>query len=204
MTTAPFEAIAADAGAGSLQIPLLTRLREAEENGFANAGAAPVGIDPDLWLYRDRTSAMLRRYFRYSIEVGRLPSLLGREFFRTRVTSYRVGTFEDAVIFVHDVERCLDQLDDFERTVIGKVVLQDFSHHEAARLMGCWRRTVGRRLPEALDHLSDIFLTAGLLARLPARNQTEEKTCQEAKVNENELSDCEQTKYKVIKDVPFA
>ena len=182
-----------DAGEGCLQTPLLTRLQEREENGFTNDDATAVGVDPDLWLYRDRTSAMLRRYFRYSIEVGRLPSLLGREFFRTRVTSYRVGTFEDAVIFVHDVERCLDQLDDFERTVIGKVVLQDFSHDEAARLMGCWRRTVGRRLPEALDHLSEVFLAAGLLARLPARNLAEEKTCQEAKANENESSDCEQT-----------
>lgn len=163
---------------------------EQAEEEYAGVGTAPGYCDPDLWLYRDRTSAMLRRYFRYSIEVGRLPSLLGREFFRTRVTSYRVGTFEDAVIFVHDVERCLDQLNDFERGVIGKVVLQDFSHYEAARLMGCWRRTVGRRLPEAIDHLSDIFLTAGLLARLPPRDLSDEKACQEAKVNENELSDC--------------
>src|SRR6202140_5801004 len=45
--------------------------------------------NPDLWLYRDRTVGMLRRYLRLSIEVGRLPSLLGREFFRTRGTSYR-------------------------------------------------------------------------------------------------------------------
>lgn len=38
--------------------------------------------DPDLWLYRERTTALLRRYLRISIEVGRLPSLLGRELFR--------------------------------------------------------------------------------------------------------------------------
>ena len=133
MTTNQFKLPDADAGEGCLQTPLLTRLQEREMNGFTNDEAA--GADPDLWLYRDRTSAMLRRYFRYSIEVGRLPSLLGREFFRTRVTSYRVGTFEDAVIFVHDVERCLDRLDNFERTVIGKVVLQEFSHDEAARLL---------------------------------------------------------------------
>src|SRR5579864_1098219 len=52
--------------------------------------------------YRGRTVAMLRRYMRYSIETGRLPSLLGREFFRAKVTSYTVVTFEDRVIFVHD------------------------------------------------------------------------------------------------------
>ena len=53
--------------------------------------------------YRGRTVAMLRRYMRYSIETGRLPSLLGREFFRAKVTAYTVVTFEDRVIFVHDM-----------------------------------------------------------------------------------------------------
>jgi hypothetical protein len=38
-----------------------------------------VGRDPDLWLYRERTIALLKRYLRISIEVGRLPSLLGRD-----------------------------------------------------------------------------------------------------------------------------
>ena len=40
----------------------------------------------DLWPYRRRTVALLRRYARASVEVGRLPSLLGREFFRSRVS----------------------------------------------------------------------------------------------------------------------
>ena len=57
--------------------------------------------------YRGRTTALLRRYFRMSLDVGRLPSVLGREFFRARVTSYHVHSFEDVVILVHDVERCL-------------------------------------------------------------------------------------------------
>lgn len=161
-----------------------------ESDDFMLEEAPFVSTNPDLWLYRDRTTAMLRRYFRYSIEVGRLPSLLGREFFRTRVTCYRVGTFEDAVIFVHDVERCLNQLEHFDRELIGKAVLQDFSHDEVARLMGCRRRTVGRRLPEAVDHLSEIFLTAELLAHLPPKTLEEEKSCQEAKMSEIELSDC--------------
>src|SRR4051812_24549712 len=33
----------------------------------------------DMWPYRDRTVALLRKYARASVEVGRLPSLLGRE-----------------------------------------------------------------------------------------------------------------------------
>jgi len=150
--------------------------------------------DPDLWLYRDRTKALLRRYLRISVEVGRLPSLLGREFFRTRVTSYRVSTFEDAVIFVHDVERGLEKLDEFEKKLIAKLVLQDYSQKETARLMGCKRRTVVRRFPEALDQLSEIFLEGGLLTRLPAGNSAPRESCQEGEMNKKSLNDSEQTK----------
>jgi hypothetical protein len=135
--------------------------------------------DPDLWLYRERTIGMLRRYLRISIEVGRLPSLLGREFFRTHVTSYRVSSFEDAVIFVHDVERSLEKLDAFERKLIGRIVLQEYTQEEAARLLQCGRRTVGRRFPEALDRLSETFLAGGLLTRLPQANSATKKPCQE-------------------------
>ncbi len=101
------------------------------------------GHDPDLWLYRERTLGILRRYQRLSVEVGRLPSLLGREFFRTRVTSYHVGTFEDAVIFVHDVARGLEQLGEFEHKLIAKIALQDHTQNETARVLGCWRRNCG-------------------------------------------------------------
>ena len=84
-----------------------------------------------------------------------MPSLLGREFFRTRVTSYRVGTFEDAVIFVHDVERSLEELEPFEKNLIARMVLQAYSQDEAARLLGCGRRTVARLFPETLDRVSE-------------------------------------------------
>jgi hypothetical protein len=137
------------------------------------------GPDPDLWLYRERTLGILRRYQRLSVEVGRLPSLLGREFFRTRVTSYHAGTFEDAVIFVHDVGRGLEQLGEFERKLIAKIALQDYTQNEAARVLGCWRRTVGRRFPEALDRMTGIFLDSGLLIRLPASDVARAKNCQE-------------------------
>ena len=66
-------------------------------------------------IYRKRTILMLRKYMQYSIETGRLPSVLGREFFRAKVTTYTVATFEDRVIFVHDMETCLDRLDEFSR-----------------------------------------------------------------------------------------
>lgn len=118
----------------------------------------------ELSAYHDRTIALLRRYFRMSLEIGRMPSVLGREVFRARVTSYRVRTFEDAVIFVHDVEKCLEQLEPFSRQLIARVILQDYSYEEAARLVGCGERSVYRLLPLALDRLSEIFLTTKLLS----------------------------------------
>ena len=144
----------------------------------------PLDRNPDLWLYRDRTLSLLRRYLRLSVEVGRLPSLLGRELLRARITAYRVGTFEDAVIFVHDMERSLEQLGEFERSLIAKIALQDYTQDEAALQLGCWRRTVGRRYVEALDLLSELFLQSGMLTALPVTNSTAEKTCQEGETDQ--------------------
>ena len=84
-------------------------------------------MEMDLWPYRDRTVAILKRYARSSVEVGRLPSLLGREFFRSRVTSYSLASFEDIVIFVHDVERALERLDAFQGKLIAMNVLEEYS-----------------------------------------------------------------------------
>ena len=110
-----------------------------------------------MWLYRQRTAALLRRFFRMSVEMGRLPSILGQEFFRSKVTSYKASSFEDVVIFVHDVERSLGRLDRLSQALIGRVVLQGFSHEGAGRLLGLCRKTVERRLPDALDKLSEVF-----------------------------------------------
>jgi len=137
------------------------------------------GRNPDLWLYRRRTTAILRRFFQMSVEVGRLPSILGKEFFRSKVTSYNMSSFEDAVIFVHDVEKCLGQLDEMAQRLLARVVLQGFSQDETARLFGYCRKTVERRVPEALDQLSEILLAAGILEALEGAREEEEISCQE-------------------------
>ena len=116
-------------------------------------------------VYRARTVAMLRRYMRYSIETGRLPSLLGREFFRAKVTSYTVVTFEDRVIFVHDMERCLEKLDEFSRQIIARHILQEHDQAATGRLLNCTERTVRTYVPIALDLLSEILIDVGLLER---------------------------------------
>ncbi|MFY9740931.1 MAG: hypothetical protein WA252_03090 [Candidatus Sulfotelmatobacter sp.] len=123
--------------------------------------------DPDLWLYRKKTTALLRRYMRWSLEAGRLPSLLGRELFRARITAHTATTFEERVIFLHDMEGCLGRLKGFDRQIVARVVLQEYDHDAAARILQCDRKTIERRLPELIDTLTEAFLRAELLERLP-------------------------------------
>jgi predicted DNA-binding protein (UPF0251 family) len=118
---------------------------------------------PDLTLYRRTTLRMLRHYMRMAIEVGRLPSILGREFFRAKISHRQALTFEDAVILVHDVEKILSTLDAFDEQVVALMALQEYSQAETANLLGCARRTVGRRFPEVLDRISELLLAGGLL-----------------------------------------
>ena len=156
-------------------------------------------------VYRGRTAAMLQRYMRYALETGRIPSILGGEFFRSRVTSYGVGTFEDRAIFVHDMEKCLNRLDEMSRQILARVVLQGHDRDQAARLFGCTPRTIHRNLTEALDRMADILLRVGLLEALPPAAATEtplaeaatapvEKTCQGGEATDFLLSDCEDGK----------
>jgi predicted DNA-binding protein (UPF0251 family) len=139
------------------------------QHDAADAGL-PLEFSPEMYLYRERTTAMLRKYCQLSMELGRVPSMLGREFFRSRVTSCRMHNFEDVVIFVYDMERCLARLDEFSRQVLARIVLQEYSQSETARLMGCGLRTVERRLPEALDRLSSVLLELDLLDEADERS----------------------------------
>jgi hypothetical protein len=175
-------------------VPALENPTPATDEPAICADTQAPAADPDLWLYRKRTVGLLRRYMRLSLEVGRLPSLLGREFFRTRVTSYRSSTFEDTVIFVHDVERSLEMLSEFDKKLIAKIVLQEYSQEEAAVLIGCGRRHAVRCYPEALDRVTEIFLKRELLTRLPGAELESEKSCQGGKTDEFPVSDSEQAK----------
>jgi hypothetical protein len=139
---------------------------------------------------------MLRRYMRYSIETGRLPSLLGREFFRAKVTSYTVVTFEDRVIFVHDMEKCLERLDEFSRQLIAWHILQEHDQVATARLLHCTERTVRRLTPYALDQLSEILLKVGLLERVETNAGN---CCQGGLEGQNSVSDCEDGESKFLK-----
>jgi DNA-directed RNA polymerase specialized sigma24 family protein len=152
---------------------------------------SPWRDDPeiDLWFYRQRTVALLKRYARASVEVGRLPSVLGRECFRSRLTSYSMMSFEDVVIFVHDMEQAIGKLGPLQRKLVAMSVLEDYSQAEIARLLGCPQRTVERFLPEAVDELSRVLLRVGLLDKTPCA-PSRENPCQEGKNYEIEVSRC--------------
>jgi predicted DNA-binding protein (UPF0251 family) len=155
-------------------------------------------------VYRGRTAGLLQRYMRYALETGRIPSILGSEYFRSQVTSYSVTTFEDRAIFVHDMEKCLQRLDELSKQVLARVVLQGYNQDEAARRFGCTERSLRRYLREALDRMADILLGVGLLEVIPVDTPTEvpapgesspvEKSCQGGEATDFLLSDCEDGK----------
>jgi hypothetical protein len=123
---------------------------------------------PEMAFYRKYTEGMLRRYLRLSMEKGRVPSLLGQEMFRGRVTRYKIRSFEDVVIFVHDVEMCLKRLTEAEQDLLERIAIQEYTQGEAAGLLGMSLRTVVRKYAAAVDVLTGHFLDTGLLEPLMA------------------------------------
>lgn len=116
-----------------------------------------------LVFYRKHTEKTLQRYLYASMLVGRAPSLLGEPIARGWASSRPVRTFEDAVIFVLDVERCFNRLGRFDRDLLIRIGLQEYTHAEAADLLGCSVRAVFYKYPMALDRLTELLLKAGLL-----------------------------------------
>src|SRR5580693_4957779 len=113
--------------------------------------AEPEDLPISLAFYRRHTESMLRRYLYASMQVGRAPSILGEPIARGWASSRPVRTFEDAVIFVLDIEKCLDQLDELDRQLLSRIVLQEYTQPETASLMGMSTRTVSYKFPQALD-----------------------------------------------------
>ena len=113
--------------------------------------------------YRRRTESVLRRYMRASMEMGRTPSLLGNAIFRGRASSYRMRTFEDCIIFIFDVEKCLKRLDAESQELIARIALQEYTYEETAKLTGQSERGVGRKYALALDCLTNLLIDAEIL-----------------------------------------
>jgi hypothetical protein len=119
--------------------------------------------DGGLAFYRKHTEGMLRKYLRMSMEVGRVPACMPREMFRGSVTAYRVRSFEDCVIFVHDMEQCLAAIEVRYCALITKITLQEYTQSEASSILGVSSRQLARQYGEALDQLTGLLLARGLL-----------------------------------------
>lgn len=160
---------AAASGPQPVPSPVLTPAPDAAENSAERERAATVFrtvLAPGTAFYRSYTEAMLRRYGVLSLESGRVPSLLGREMFRGKVTSYRVHGFDDVVIFVHDVERCIQQLSPEQQRLILRIGVQEYTFQETASMLRLSLRSTERRYMQALDELTGIFLDRRLLERI--------------------------------------
>ena len=118
---------------------------------------------PEMLCFRGQTLALVRHFFEISSQLGRVASLLGREFFRSRVSHHAIPSFEEQAVFARDVEICLLQLCDDDLELVTLVGLYDFSHDEVGDMLHLSRTRVGDRFYHALDCLSEIFLRAGLL-----------------------------------------
>lgn len=110
--------------------------------------------------------ALLHRFFRKSLLVGRMPSLLGREVYPARLQGRSVTAFEETVVFVCDVDRCLSGLEPIDQRLIAYCILEDHTEWEAARHFHRSQSDISRRLHLALDLLHDTFCRLGILKPL--------------------------------------
>ena len=148
----------------------------------------PRPVSPELAFYRKYTEGILRRYVTMSMEAGRVPSLLGKEMFRGKVTNYAVHGFDDVVIFIHDIEACIRKLDDDQQWLIHRIALQQYTQEEAGRMLHLTRRTIMRRYNDAMNRLTGVLLEVELLepfiaGQNPCRSYRR-KSCQEGSADE--------------------
>jgi hypothetical protein len=116
-----------------------------------------------LAFYRRYTELLLRRYMQASLRMGRVPSVLGSCMFRGRVSHRPVESFEDAVLFVLDVERCMQKLSPDAKELVARIALQEYTQQETADMTHQGLRTVVRKYGEAIDTLTQIFLEKELM-----------------------------------------
>jgi hypothetical protein len=135
-----------------------------------NSAEERAGSVPNISVafYRKHTEKMLRRYLYASMLVGRAPAILGEPIGRGWVSSRKVKTFEDAVIFVLDIERCLKKLGSLDCTLLSRVALQEYTHAETADILGVSVRAISYKYPLALDRLTELLLQSGLLILPPS------------------------------------
>jgi hypothetical protein len=131
----------------------------------AKGKAKPVREPAEIELYMLRAHAhgLLRRYLYASLQTSRVGSTMRDPVGRGWVSSRPLVTFEDALIFVHDMERCIESLNSLDRDILTRVVIQEYTQSEAAQLLGMGSRTMSYKFPAAMDRLTKKLIEAELL-----------------------------------------
>jgi DNA-directed RNA polymerase specialized sigma24 family protein len=128
--------------------------------GFALSLVSPVAADERKQLAFEVVDRNAQQMTDISDSIYYFGELGMQEFETARLMT---GLLEDVVIFVHDMERVLRQLNPFQQRLIAMNVLEEYSLREVAKLLPCPLRTVEREVPDTLDVLSRALLESGLI-----------------------------------------
>ena len=153
------------AAAAKMAVCHVVRGKEEEEIDPEIGETSAVEKKPvvSLAFYRKHTESLLRRYLYASMLVGRAPSILDHPVARGWASSRPVRTFEEAVNFVLDIEKCISQLSWLDKHLLSRIVLQEYTVGEAAAMLGLNINTAATKLSAAVDKLTEILLKADLL-----------------------------------------
>ena len=137
--------------------------REAPRVAKPKPKPVPEPSTTDTCLFRKHTHGLLRRYLYCSMQSARVGSSMADPVGRGWVSSKPIRTFEDAIIFVYDMEKCIKALPSLDRDMLERIVLQEYTHTEAAQLLGMSARTIAYKFPAAMDRLTAKLIESGLL-----------------------------------------
>ena len=127
---------------------------------------------PEMVCFRSQTLAMVRHYFELSSQFGRLPSLMGREFFRarSRIMPFPASRNRPCSCAISSCR--IGRLSAEHQEIVTIAGIYHFTHEEIAQMLHMSRSSVRMWFAEALDALSEIFLEAGVLREArPDRRQ---------------------------------
>jgi DNA-directed RNA polymerase specialized sigma24 family protein len=127
------------------------------------SGLRHPAASPEDYFLRSATHALLRRYIYAAMQPCRIASTLDIPIGRGWASSRRIRTFEDALIFVFDMEKCLNSLDARDRDMLSHLVIQEYTQAETATLLGISTRALSYKFPAALDRLTKKLIDAELL-----------------------------------------
>jgi AraC-like DNA-binding protein len=117
----------------------------------------------EVLFYRAQALGIVRHFFEIASQIGRVPSIMGREFFRAKVSHHAIPSFEEQAVFVHDVEAALARLNERDGELIALVGLFHYSMDDVATMLGRSRSYVAQHFADSVDQLAEIFLKTGLL-----------------------------------------